>query len=74
MLAAESGAAEGSTFTTSAGGQTKNFQVGKDLIEEETAETNRVKFAVYLYYAKNVGTSMAIASIIFYFLFQARNS
>ena len=48
------------------------FRVGRDLVEEEFAETERVKLSVYLYYAKNVGALMSALSVLFYALFQAK--
>ena len=45
-------------------------QVGRDLVEEEFAETKRVKLSVYVYYAKNVGAVMSALSVLFYLLFQ----
>ena len=49
------------------------YETGKDLIEEETAQTHRVKFSIYLYYAKAIGALLSITSIIFYALYQAFN-
>ena len=46
------------------------FQVGIDLIEEETAETERVKLAIYLYYAKAIGIKITVASVLLYSCFQ----
>ena len=40
------------------------------MIEEEFAEVDRVKSAIYLYYAKSIGMSLAILSVLFYALFQ----
>ena len=52
-------------------GQTvKEFQAGRDLIEDEFSEENRVKKDVYVYYAKSIGMLLAILSVIFYALFQ----
>ena len=47
-----------------------SFQVGRDLIEEETAESDRVKLTIYLYYAKAIGIKISVASALFYFFFQ----
>ena len=44
--------------------------MGRDLVEEELAETERVKLSVYVYYAKNVGVVMSMLSVLFYLLFQ----
>ena len=44
--------------------------MGRDLVEEEFAETKRVKLSVYVYYAKNVGAVMSALSVLFYLLFQ----
>ena len=44
--------------------------MGRDLVEEELAETKRVKLSVYVYYAKNVGAVMSMLSVLFYLLFQ----
>ena len=46
------------------------FKAGVDLIEEETAETDRVKFGIYVYYAKNIGASLALGSMVLYACFQ----
>ncbi len=46
------------------------FKVGRDLVQDETAETKKVKFAIYVYYAKAVGGALAIAGIVFYAFFQ----
>ena len=57
------------------GGKAKeDYQVGRDLVEEETAETERVKFSVYVYYAKNVGFSLTLGGVLFYFLYQVHKS
>ena len=42
-------------------------------MEEEFAETKRVKLSVYVYYAKNVGAVMSALSVLFYLLFQVKN-
>ena len=44
--------------------------MGRDLVEEEFAETKRVKLSVYVYYAKNVGAVMSALSVLSYLLFQ----
>ena len=36
----------------------KEFQAGRDLIEDEFAEENRVKVEVYAYYAKSIGKNI----------------
>lgn len=36
----------------------KDFQVGRDLIEDETSQENRVKIEIYIYYAKAVGMTL----------------
>jgi ABC-type multidrug transport system fused ATPase/permease subunit len=41
------------------------------LVEEETAETSSVKFAIYHYYARSIGFHFAVWSFILYGLFQA---
>ena len=46
------------------------LQVGRDLIEEETAETDRVKSAIYIYYAKAIGVGISVASVLLYACFQ----
>lgn len=48
----------------------KEFKVGRDLIEEETSQENRVKTEIYMYYAKSVGMTLAILSVLFYAMFQ----
>ncbi len=45
-------------------------QVGRDLIEDETAETDRVKFEIYIYYAKAIGVAISLASVGLYACFQ----
>ena len=47
-----------------------SFQVGRDLIEDETAAENRVKTEIYVYYAKSVGMRIALLSVLCYALFQ----
>ena len=44
----------------------KEFQAGRDLIEDEFAEENRVKVEIYVYYAKSIGMLMAVMAVIFY--------
>ena len=47
----------------------KEFQAGRDLIEDEFAEENRVKVEVYAYYAKSIGKNIlrkAWYSVTFY--------
>ena len=46
------------------------LQVGRDLIEEETAETDRVKSAIYIYYAKAIGVKISVVSVLLYSCFQ----
>ncbi len=46
------------------------YEVGRDLIQSETAETNRVKFSIYVYYAKALGAGISVGSVAFYALFQ----
>ena len=46
------------------------FAVGTDLIAEETSETGRVKFSIYVYYAKTMGALFSVLGVIFYALFQ----
>ena len=46
------------------------LQVGRDLIEEETAETDRVKSAIYIYYAKAIGVKNSVVSVLLYSCFQ----
>ncbi len=48
----------------------RSYEIGRDLIRDEIAETHRVKFAVYVYYAKAVGAALSIAGIVFYGCFQ----
>ncbi len=50
--------------------QERNYEAGRDLITEETAATHRVKFSIYVYYAKSVGGPLSITGIVFYALFQ----
>ena len=38
----------------------KEFQAGRDLIEDEFAEENRVKVEVYAYYAKSIGRNILL--------------
>ena len=45
-------------------------QVGRDLIEEETVETDRVKLTIYIYYAKFFGYAISVASVLLYASFQ----
>jgi hypothetical protein len=52
--------------------QSVYFQVGRDLIEDETAETDRVKFEIYVYYAKAIGVALSVASVGLYACFQVR--
>ena len=40
----------------------KEFQAGRDLIEDEFAEENRVKVEVYAYYAKSIGKNILCRS------------
>ena len=47
-----------------------DFQVGRDLIEDENAETDRVKLAIYIYYAKAIGLGLSVASVVLYACFQ----
>ena len=47
----------------------KEFQAGRDLIEDEFAEENRVKVEIYVYYAKSIGMLMAVMAVIFYVSF-----
>lgn len=47
-----------------------DFQVGRDLIEDEFAEENGVKAEIYVYYARSIGMPLAITSVLFYALFQ----
>jgi hypothetical protein len=42
------------------------------LIEDETAETDRVKLAIYIYYAKAIGVGISVASILLYACFQVQ--
>ena len=52
---------------------TKNkpeFQIGRDLIEEEASEENRVKAEIYIYYFKAMGIGLALLGVLFYALFQ----
>ena len=48
----------------------EDFQVGRDLIEDETAAENRVKTEIYVYYAKAVGLKLALLAVLCYALFQ----
>ena len=45
--------------------ENSDFQVGRDLIEEESAEENRVKTEIYIYYAKSVGTVTRSINTVF---------
>ena len=45
-------------------------KVGRDLIEDETSETDRVKLEIYLYYAKAIGVALSVASVLLYACFQ----
>ncbi len=47
-----------------------DFKIGRDLIEDESAEENRVKSEIYLYYAQSIGLPLACLSVAFYALFQ----
>ena len=38
----------------------KEFQAGRDLIEDEFSEENRVKVEVYAYYAKSIGKNLLL--------------
>ena len=40
------------------------------MIEDEYAETDRVKFEIYLYYAKAIGLGLSVASVVLYACFQ----
>ena len=48
-------------------------KVGKYLIQEETAEINKVKLSIYGYYARSMGLSLTLVAVIFYAIFQAFN-
>ena len=50
--------------------EAEDFQVGRDLIEDETAAENRVKTEIYVYYAKAVGLKLALLAVLCYALFQ----
>ena len=46
--------------------EAKEFQAGRDLIEDEFAEENRVKVEIYGYYAKSMGILMLFYGLICY--------